>query len=97
MAYLPTYRFPSYRSNVISLAEFSRRPAPMRWIGRARGFLAVLLQPFETLAAKSKQRRVRARLIAAQQDRQRRTLARLSPRELAEIGLSRHDVEIRWR
>ena len=97
MAYLPPYRLPSYRSNVISLAELSRRPAPTQWIGRARSVLAPLLRPFETLAAKSKQRRVRARLIAAQQARQRRALARLSPRELTEIGLSRYDAEIGLR
>jgi len=92
MAYLS-----SYRSNVITLAEFSPRPAPMQRIGRARRVLAPLLRPFETLAAKSKQRRVRARLIAAQQARQRRKLARLSPHELTEIGLSRYEVETALR
>jgi uncharacterized protein YjiS (DUF1127 family) len=69
----------------------------MRWIGRAYDILAPMLRQFETLAAKSRQRRVRARLISAQRARQRRALARLSPRELTEIGLSRYDVEIGLR
>lgn len=69
----------------------------MQWVGRARSILAPLLRAFESLAAKSKQRRVRTRLISAQQARQRRALARLSSRELAEIGLSRYDAEIELR
>ena len=92
MAYLQ-----QHRNNLIWLGELSRRPAPMPWIGRARGFLRRCCGCFETLAAKSRQRRVRARLSPTQHARQRRTLARLSPRELTEIGLSRYDAEIGLR
>jgi len=87
----------SQRSNVTWLGERSQRPAPMRWIGRAYGMLAPVLRRFETLAARSRQRRVRAQLVSAERARQRRALARLSPRELTEIGLSRYDAEIGLR
>jgi uncharacterized protein YjiS (DUF1127 family) len=66
-------------------------------IGRARGVLAPMRRRFESMAAKSRQRRVWARLLSAQRARQRRALARLSPRELTEIGLSRYEAEIGLR
>jgi uncharacterized protein YjiS (DUF1127 family) len=89
MAYLQ-----SHRDNIIWLGKLSGPPPSRQWIGRACNILGPVLRQFESLAAKSKQRRVRARLLSAQRARQRRALARLPPRELTEIGLSRDDAEI---
>lgn len=85
----------SDRNNVIMLANFSPPPAPLRRIADAYN---VLLSPvLRRLADRSRKRRERTQITLAERLRQRRMLARLSERDLKDIGLSRYDVEMELR
>jgi uncharacterized protein YjiS (DUF1127 family) len=85
----------SDRNNVIRLADFSPPPAPLRRIADACN---VLLSPvLRRLADRSRKRRERTQITLAERLRQRRMLARLSERDLKDIGLSRYDVEMELR
>ena len=85
----------SDRKNIIWLANPSRRHDPMQRIATACDTFFWSVRRW--LAERSKQRQERAQASAAERLRQRRALAKLSERDLKDIGLSRYDVEIELR
>jgi uncharacterized protein YjiS (DUF1127 family) len=85
----------SNRDKIIWLADLSPRPAPLRRIADA---CSALLSPvLRRFADRSRKRRQRAQISLSEKLRQRRMLARLSERDLKDIGLSRYDVEMELR
>jgi uncharacterized protein YjiS (DUF1127 family) len=86
--------------NIILLSNSLRSPA-RRLTGRTIQQIAYactlvlssVRQRLDSLAQRSTQRRARTGLTMAERARQRRALARLSDRELRDIGLTRYDVE----
>jgi len=85
----------SNRDKIIWLADLSTRPAPLRRIADA---CSALLSPvLRRFADRSRKRRQRAQISLSEKLRQRRMLARLSERDLKDIGLSRYDVEMELR
>jgi uncharacterized protein YjiS (DUF1127 family) len=90
------------RDNVVRLTNSLPSPALIRLI--ALGFARRIAQAREfllwsvrhrlgRLAQGSARRRVRTRLTMAERARQRRALARLSDRELRDIGITRYDID----
>jgi Domain of unknown function (DUF1127) len=71
----------------------ARRPFT-RWIAQACEHIVSTVQHrLANITRWFTRRRSRARLTMAERARQRRVLARLSDRELRDIGISRYDIE----
>jgi Domain of unknown function (DUF1127) len=85
-------------SNVVRLTHAPRSPNPIRRLAWRtaqvcqRAALSVRRR-LESAAQWSTQRRTRTRLTMAERARQQRALARLSDRELRDIGITRYDVD----
>jgi uncharacterized protein DUF1127 len=85
-------------SNVVRLIQAPRSPNAIRRLAWRtaqvcqRAALSVRRR-FESAAQWSTQRRTRTRLTMAERARQQRALARLSDRELRDIGITRYDVD----
>ena len=85
----------SHENDIVWLAGSSRRFGLLHHLADTiRGGFA---GAESWLAERSRRRRVRAQSTVAERLRQRRLLARLSDRDLKDIGVSRYDVEVELR
>ena len=82
------------RDNVVRLTGTLHSPVSIRPVAQLfEHVLFFVRRPLARLADWSAQRRDRNGLTMAERARQRRELARLSDRELHDIGITRYDIE----